>query len=86
MRGERTLIGQKASAVLSGGTTTVGMATYFQYMPELCGALASLAGFTLSIVIIYDRIKKGTLEREGQRMKNAILKQQLNRRKRPRKK
>lgn len=67
------MIGQKASAALSSGTLATGLGTYFQLVPEILGALASLAGLILSVVVIHDRIKKGFLERRKLRAQIDII-------------
>lgn len=73
----RTLIGQRASAAFSGGTVATGLSTYFKVIPEVCGVVASLFGIVLSTVLIYDRIKKGILERKKLRMEIESLEREL---------
>lgn len=73
MTGERTMIGQKASAAFSSGTVVTGLSTYFKILPEVFGAIASLTGIVLSIVLIYDRVKKGVLERKKLRIEISNL-------------
>lgn len=65
------VIGQKLSAGASGGTVITGISTYFELLPGLLGCLASLAGMTLSIVLIYWHIKTKRLECEILRRKLA---------------
>ena len=56
------------AAVTSGGTIGAGVATLLQWIPVTCGAVASLCGACLSVVLIVHHVKKGRLEREKLRI------------------
>lgn len=50
------------SLIASGGTIGVGLTTWFNILPVLLGCFASVAGITLSCVLIYCHIKKSRLD------------------------
>ena len=56
------------SIVTSGGSIITGIATFFKMLPVVLGCLASLAGITLSIVLIYCKLKESRLDRKLKEM------------------
>lgn len=58
----------KIAVVVSGGTIGTGASTWLDVIPDDIGKLATLAGFCLSAVLIYNHVRRGSLERDKLRL------------------
>ncbi len=63
----------KIAMAVSGGTIGTGASTWLEMIPDNIGKLATLAGFILSTVLIYNHTRKGSLERQKLRLEIESL-------------
>lgn len=52
----------KVAGVVSAATTTTGLSTVFELIPDDIGKLATVIGIILSAVLIYTHLKKHRVE------------------------
>lgn len=64
----------KVAAAVVAGTTGAGLSTYLDWIPTDIGKLATLAGLTLSVVLIYVHLRKGHAEIKKTHLETEILK------------
>jgi hypothetical protein len=63
----------RAQAVAATSTTAAGLGTFFDYLPDALGVIATLSGITLTWVMIY----KGRLGAKKNRLEIEVLEKQL---------
>jgi hypothetical protein len=54
----------KVASAVSAVTTSTGIGTWFDWIPDDIGKLATLAGVILSVVLIYNHVRRGRVEFE----------------------
>ena len=65
----------KVASGVSAITTTSGISTYLDWIPNDIGKLATLVGIALSIVLIFTHLRKGSIEYRKTKLEILILKE-----------
>ena len=65
----------KAAVSTAVGTTTTGVGTILELIPNDIGKLATLVGIILSSVLIYTHFRKGRIEYAKTKLEIEILKE-----------
>ena len=64
----------KVAIVIATGTTSTGIGSVLDWIPDDVGKLATVVGIVLSVVLIRTHWRKGNLEYKRLRMEIALLK------------
>lgn len=65
----------KIASTVSAATTTTGIGTCLEWIPNEIGKLATLVGIVLSLVLIYTHWRNGRIEYQKTQLEIAILKE-----------
>lgn len=63
----------KIASTVSAATTTTGLGTFLDLIPNEIGKLATLVGIVLSLVLIYTHWRKGRIEYTKTQLEIMIL-------------
>ncbi len=65
----------KIASSVSAATTTTGLGTILEWVPNDIGKLATLVGIMLSLVLIYTHLRRGQIEYQKTKLEMTILMQ-----------
>lgn len=76
---ERIINNVKVAGVIGTTTTGSGLGVILDLIPNDIGKLATVVGIILSVVLIFNHLKKGYIEHKKIELEVEILKERLRR-------
>lgn len=75
---EEIIQSPKAGHVVAMTTTTTGVGTILDLIPDDIGKLATLCGIVLTVVLVYVHIQRWRLDKEKDELEKQLLRQQIS--------
>ncbi len=70
----------RSATIVSAVTTGSGLAMVLEMIPNDIGKLATVTGIVLSIILIFNHIRKGNIEYLNIKLENKLLNMKINQR------
>lgn len=75
---EEIIQSPKAGHVVAMTTTTTGVGTILDLIPDDIGKLATLCGIVLTVVLVYVHIQRWRLDKEKYQIERQLLQEKLS--------